>query len=92
MIEFFMDFVTMIIQFILNVIGLVLNMVSILLPNSPFSENVAVISDSNVSVFLGFMNHIIPFSDILKLLNAWVLCVGSVYLIIVALRYFKIID
>lgn len=59
------------------------------LPDSPFADMAvpAYIYDS-----LAYANYFVPVSQMISILQAWLVCVGLYYAISVALRWFKAVE
>lgn len=56
------------------------------LPNSPFQA----VNNANVDQFLGTLNWFLPISEIIAILQAWLVCVVVFYLYQVILRWVKL--
>jgi len=59
-----------------------------LLPDSPFN----LINNSAVSEYMGFLNWIVPMSEIVAILQVWTVAVATYYVVVVVLRWIKAID
>lgn len=69
-------------------LGSILEVVFFLLPDSPFQS----IDFGPLEPVLGYINYIIPISDILKITTTWLSAIGLYYLVQIALRWLKVIE
>ncbi len=58
------------------------------LPDSPFN----LIDNSSVSTYMGWLNWLVPVSQIVAILQVWVVAVGIYYVVVIVLRWIKAID
>lgn len=58
------------------------------LPDSPFKE----VSTSPIIEFIGYMNYLLPITEIIAIMTLWTTAIGIYYLIQIALRWIKVID
>lgn len=70
-------------------LGSVLNLMFSLLPNSPFNY---VVNSSVISPYLGYINYFVPVAEILAILEAWCVAIGTYYIIQIVLRWVKAIE
>jgi len=59
-----------------------------LLPDSPFN----VLSNSNVEQYMGYFNWLFPVSEMVAILQVWVVAVASFYIFQALLRWVKAIE
>lgn len=81
------NFIIDILNWIIKLLGIVLSGILSVLPNSPF----ALIDSSSVSEYLASLSWIIPFPQIIALLEAWVASILVYYTYSVIMRWIKII-
>lgn len=84
MVDFLINFINLIIK----ALGTVLGWVFALLPPSPFSA----IDNTPVQSFLSGLSWIIPFSQILAILELWLTAIGLYYIASIVLRWVKAIN
>ena len=66
----------------------VLNRIIDLLPDSPF----VLIDNSPIEDYLGWLNWLIPMTQIIAILQLWVVAIAVYYVWVVILRWVKAID
>lgn len=81
------EFIIKLINLIIKGLGTVLSWVFSLLPSSPFQ----IIDNSPVLEYLGNLAWIIPFPQILSILELWVSSIALYYAVSVVLRWLKAI-
>ena len=84
MVQFLIDFMNLIIKALGTILGVLLS----ILPSSPF----VALDNSPIAEFIGGLNWIIPISSMVRILSAWVLCIGTYYIVMIVLRWVKAID
>ncbi len=57
-------------------------------PRSPFN----LIDNSSVSTYMGWLNWLVPVSQIVAILQVGVVAVGIYYVVVIVLRWIKAID
>lgn len=72
----------------IKLLAKVLDAIFILLPNSPFKD----IDSSPISEFLGYLNYLIPVTEIVAIMTLWCTAIGLYYIVQIALRWIKVID
>ena len=77
-----------ILNFIIKALGSILSLIFSILPPSPFS----VINNSVISEYLPYINYFVPFSEIVVILQVWLVAVGVYYLYQIVLRWIKAIE
>ncbi|MFA5543613.1 MAG: hypothetical protein WDA47_07530 [Bacilli bacterium] len=65
--------------------GVVISLLSFL-PDSPFT----LIENSSISEYLGYINYIVPVSQIVAILQAWVVAIAVYYIYQAILRWVKL--
>lgn len=81
------NFVIDIFNWIIKAFGTVLSWLIGLLPNSPFTS----VNNSNVSQYLGGLAWVIPFPQIIAMLEAWTAAIVIYYVYSVIMRWIKVI-
>lgn len=81
------DFIIKLINLIIKALGTVLGWIFSLLPPSPFQ----IIDNSSVQEYLGNLAWIVPFSQILSILELWLSAVALYYIASIVLRWVKAI-
>lgn len=76
------------VNLLISMLGKVLSLLFLLLPNSPFD----LIDFSFINEYMGYLNYIVPVSDIIKISVSWVGCIGVYYIIQIALRWAKVVE
>lgn len=76
------------INFVIESIGLLFSVIFSLLPNSPFSN----VTLSPISEWLGYLNYLIPVSEIVSILTLWASSIGVYYIYQIALRWAKVVE
>lgn len=69
-------------------LGAALTLIFSLLPNSPFS----IIDNSPIAEYLGTFNYFFPISEMVNILQLWLVAVGGYYIVQTALRWIKAIE
>lgn len=59
-----------------------------LLPDSPF----VIIDNSAISSYLPTLNYFVPITEIIAILEIWLVAITTYYLFSVALRWIKVIE
>jgi len=62
-----------------------------ILPNSPFTF-LSSYSSSPVGQWLGWVNWFIPVNTFLVIAEAWLICIGTYYIMALVLRWVKAIE
>lgn len=75
-------------NFIIKVLGSILSLIFSILPPSPFS----VINNSIIAEYLPYINYFVPFSEVVVILQTWLVAIGVYYLYQVVLRWIKAIQ
>jgi len=70
-------------------ISYVLQAVLLLLPDSPF---VAITKDADIQQVLGWLNWFIPVSQMVAILEVWLVAVALFYVYQMILRFAKVIE
>lgn len=81
------NFIIDMINFIIKLLGTVLNGILSILPNSPFS----LINNSSVSEYLGGLAWIVPFPQLITILETWLACILVYYTYSIIMRWIKVI-
>lgn len=76
------------IQDAIDGLGDTLESVLDVLPDSPFN----LIDNSAVSEYMGFLNWLVPMTEIVAILQLWVVAISTYYVVVVVLRWIKAID
>lgn len=82
------DFIIKLINLIIKALGTVLGWVLGLLPPSPFE----LIDNTPVQDFLAGLSWIIPFTEIISILELWLTAIGLYYIASIVLRWVKAIN
>lgn len=72
----------------IRLLAKVLDAIFILLPDSPFKD----IDSSPISDFLGYMNYLVPVTEIVAIMTLWCTAIALYYIVQIALRWIKVID
>lgn len=75
-------------NFIIKSCGDILNVIFSLLPNSPFKT----IDMSSLTNFIGYLNYLIPVTEIVSILTFWCSAIGLYYLYQIVLRWVKVVE
>ena len=76
------------INFIIKTFGNILNFIFSFLPNSPFSD----IDNSAIVEFIGYLNYLVPVTEIVSILTVWGSAIGIYYVYQIVLRWIKAVD
>lgn len=76
------------INFIIDSASYLINVIFALLPNSPFDS----VSLAPISKWLGYLNYLLPVTEIISILTLWGSCIGIYYLYQIALRWIKVVE
>jgi len=79
---------TLFIQLIINGLGGLVNAAEVL-PTSPFANAQAVTLDNELLAMLAWF---VPFPQIIAVLQAWVIAIGTWYLAMKGMRWMKLIQ
>lgn len=82
------NFIIKMINLLIKGLGSALSLIFALLPRSPFK----VIDNSPISEYLGTFNYFFPISEIIVILQLWLVAVGGYYIVQTALRWIKAIE
>lgn len=85
----FLDSIVSIWSSVTDWIYIMLQAVINLLPNSPFASISIPTSLSNV---LGYINYVIPVANIVKVTALWVTAIVTYYVILLILRWVKVVS
>lgn len=75
-------------NFIIIACGDILTFIFALLPNSPFN----LIDMSSLTNFIGYLNYLIPVTEIVSILTLWTSCIGIYYIYQIVLRWVKVVE
>ena len=75
-------------QNIIDGLGDTLESILSILPDSPF----IAIDNSPVSEYIGYINWIVPMTEIIAILQVWVVAIATYYLVVIVLRWIKAIQ
>ena len=75
-------------NFIISSCGEILTVIFALLPNSPFNY----IDMSGLTNFLGYINYLIPVTEIVAILTLWCSAIGLYYIYQIVLRWVKVVE
>lgn len=75
-------------NFIIDSAAALISAIFILLPNSPFDS----VSLAPISKWLGYLNYLLPITEIIGILTLWGSCIGIYYLYQIALRWIKVVE
>ena len=75
-------------QNIIDGLGDTLESILSILPDSPF----VAIDNSPVSEYIGYINWIVPMTEIIAILQVWVVAIATYYLVVIVLRWIKAIQ
>lgn len=75
-------------NYVIDVFASLINFIFSLLPGSPFSS----VSLSPISKWLGYLNYLLPITEIIAILSLWGTCIGVYYLYQIVLRWVKVVD
>lgn len=81
------NFIINIINFIIKIFGGIISGILSVLPNSPFS----VFNNSSVSEYLSGFAWIVPFGQIISLLELWTAAIIVYYVYQIVLRWLKVV-
>lgn len=76
------------INYIIELAGLLISAIFLLLPNTPFDS----VTLSPISKWLGYLNYLLPVTEIIGILTVWGSCIGLYYLYQIALRWIKVVE
>ncbi len=76
------------INFIIRGLGALLAFCFSILPSSPFR----LISNSEVSEYMGYINWLIPFDLIIAILQMWLVAIATYYVVMTLLRWVKVLN
>lgn len=82
------NFFIEVINFLIKCIGAILSVIFSILPSSPF----VIIDNSFIAPYLKYINYFVPFTEVINILQFWVVAVGIYYIYQVALRWIKAIQ
>lgn len=82
------NFIVDFINFIIAGFADILNVIISILPDSPFK----IISNSEVSQYLGYLNWVIPLETFVSITMAWVTAIAIYYGVSIVLRWIKAIE
>ncbi len=75
-------------QNVIDGLGDTLESILDILPDSPF----VAIDNSPVSEYIGYINWIVPMTEIIAILQVWVVAIATYYLVVIVLRWIKAIQ
>ncbi|MNM42876.1 hypothetical protein D3C81_537260 [compost metagenome] len=81
------NFIVGILNGLIKGLGAILSTLFFFLPPSPFT----VIDNSPVAEYLPYINYLLPISEVIVILSAWVTAIGIYYIYQIALRWIKAI-
>lgn len=73
---------------IIKGLGSILNGIVSILPDSPF----VFIDNSVIKDYLGYINYFAPITEIIVILELWIIAIGTYYLYQIILRWIKAIN
>lgn len=82
--NFFVD----LINYLIKGLGSVLSLIFSILPTSPF----VILDNSVIADYLPYINYFVPLNEVIVILQAWLLAIGSYYIYQIALRWIKAIE
>lgn len=75
-------------NFFIKFAGELISAIFILLPSSPFKD----VSLGPISNFLGYLNYLLPITEIVSILTLWGSAIGLYYLYQIVLRWLKVVE
>ncbi len=75
-------------QNVIDGLGDTLESILDILPDSPFTA----IDNSPISEYIGYINWIVPMTEIIAILQVWVVAIATYYLVVIVLRWIKAIQ
>ena len=75
-------------QSVIDGLGDTLGSILDILPDSPFTA----IDNSPISEYIGYINWIVPMTEIIAILQVWVVAIATYYLVVIVLRWIKAIQ
>lgn len=88
-IEFISNLVIIIINFLIEVITMLIGLIMSVLPDSPF-KTLELFNFPGLEL-LGYLDFVIPFDFILKVMGAWILCMGIYYIYKIIMKLIKVV-
>lgn len=84
LINLLIDFV----NFLIAAVGGILSFLFSVLPDTPFS----LVDIAPVADFLGYLNYLLPVTEIVAILTVWCSAIGVYYIYQIVLRYVKVVE
>lgn len=92
MVEFVFNVLIYILNTIIVLFSKVLSLIFSILPNSPFVSLNAMVLDTGIDKYLGYLAWVIPIGNILSILAVWLGCMSIYYVYSIVMRWIKLID
>lgn len=86
--DIILGIVVTVINSLVKLLALVLDTVFFFLPSSPFK----VLDNSLIIDFIGYLNYLIPISEIVSIMTLWCTAISIYYIVQIVLRWLKAID
>ena len=82
------NYIIDILNYLIKGLGAILSIILNILPPSPFQ----LINNSAIADYLPYINYFVPVSEVIVILQVWLVSVGSYYIYSIALRWIKAIE
>lgn len=74
-----------------TLVSLALTVINVL-PASPFRPVIDSFNDSQIHIFLSYVNYLLPVAEMISILSIWIVGVAAYYIYQLILRWIKVIN